>query len=297
MKTTDTPLRGRFLVQEKLANYISWRVGGKAERMYIPADKQDLQQFIASLSINEQVFYLGLGSNLLIREGGLRGTVINLRSTVKQMNRLDDTHIYVESGVPCAHVAKFCAKQNLAGAEFLAGIPGTMGGALKMNAGAFGSDTWSLVESVETMAVGGKPLKRQADSFAVSYRSVKGIQNGCFLSAILKLNAAKQQNIQGKIKQLLAQRATTQPTKQATCGSVFKNPPDDFSARLIEASGLKGYKMGGAQISIKHANFIINTGTASALDIEQLIEYTQAEVARQQCVNLHTEVCIIGDLA
>ncbi|WP_428355450.1 UDP-N-acetylmuramate dehydrogenase [Methyloprofundus sp.] len=295
MNAINPNLRGQLLVREKLAKYTSWRVGGEAERMYIPADKQDLQYFIASLPVDEQVFWLGLGSNLLIRDGGLRGTVINLRGKVKKMELLDDTRVYVESGIPCAHVAKYCAERGLTGAEFLAGIPGTMGGALKMNAGAFGSDTWSLVESVETMQVGGELLERKADSFDVAYRSVKGVDNACFLSAILKLSTGMQLNSQEKIKQLLAQRAATQPTNQPTCGSVFKNPQDDYSARLIEASGLKGYRIGGAEVSTKHANFIVNTGTASALDIEQLIEYVQAEVAKQQGVELQTEVCIIGN--
>jgi len=295
MKATNGKLRGQILAHEKLAKYTSWRVGGDAERMYIPADKQDLQQFIASLAVDEQVFWLGLGSNLLIRDGGLRGTVINLRGKVKQMNQLDDARVYVECGVPCAHVARFCSELGLTGGEFLAGIPGTMGGALKMNAGAFGSDTWSLVESVETMIVGSESIVRNADSFEVSYRSVKGVHNACFLSAILKLSTDVDQNSQEKIKQLLAQRAATQPTNQPSCGSVFKNPEHDFSARLIEASGLKGYRIGGAEVSEKHANFIVNTGTATALDIEQLIEYVQSEVAKQHGVQLQTEVCIIGD--
>ena len=295
MNATKSKLRGQILADEKLAKYTSWRVGGVAERMYIPADMQDLQQFIASLSADEQVFWLGLGSNLLIRDGGLRGTVINLRGKVRQMKQLDNARVYVECGVPCAHVARFCAELGLAGAEFLAGIPGTMGGALKMNAGSFGSDTWSLVESVETMAVGGVAVTRKADSFEVSYRSVKGAQKACFLSAILKLSTDMDQQSQAKIKQLLAKRAATQPTNQPTCGSVFKNPDQDYSARLIEASGLKGHRIGGAEVSEKHANFIINTGTATAADIEQLIAFVQAEVVRQHGVHLQTEVCIIGD--
>jgi len=288
-------LRGRILLHEKLAKYTSWRVGGEADRMYIPADKQDLQQFITELSIEEPVFWLGLGSNLLIRDGGIRGTVINVRGKVKQMNLLGDAKVYVECGVPSAHVARFCSEHGLSGAEFLAGIPGTMGGALKMNAGAFGAETWDLVESVEMVSVGGKALQCKAGEFEVGYRTVKGAGNNCFLSAILKLRRDANQKGQEKIKKLLAQRAATQPTNLPSCGSVFRNPANDFAARLIEACDLKGYSIGGAEVSEKHANFIVNRGDATAADIEQLIEYVQSEVARKQGIELHTEVCVLGD--
>ncbi|NOR80720.1 MAG: UDP-N-acetylmuramate dehydrogenase [Methyloprofundus sp.] len=295
MITSNASLRGQLLLNEKMAKYTSWRVGGEADRMYMPADKLDLQQFIAGLSIDEQVFWLGLGSNLLIRDGGVRGTVINTRAKVKQMNLLSDVRVYVECGVPCAHVARFCSEHGLSGAEFLAGIPGTMGGALKMNAGAFGAETWNLVENVEIMPVGGKIVQRHADEFEVGYRSVKGVGAACFLSAVLKLSKGVRQGGQEKIKKLLARRAATQPTSLPSCGSVFRNPANDFAARLIEASGLKGFSIGGAEVSEKHANFIVNTGNAKAVDIERLIEYVQAEVARKQGVELRTEVCIIGD--
>ncbi len=295
MKAPSESLRGLTLSNESLAKYTSWRVGGNAERMYIPADRQDLQQFISGLAVDEPVFWLGLGSNLLIRDGGIRGTVINVRGKVKQMKLLDDTRVYVECGVPSAHVARFCSEHGLSGVEFLAGIPGTMGGALKMNAGAFGGETWNRVESVEMMPVGGKVTQKNADKFEVGYRTVKGVGNDCFLAVILKLSSNTNQAGQAKIKKLLAQRAATQPTNQPSCGSVFRNPANDFAARLIEATGLKGYSIGGAEVSQKHANFIVNTGNATAADIEQLIEYVQSEVASKQGVELHTEVCVIGD--
>ncbi|MCK5869943.1 UDP-N-acetylenolpyruvoylglucosamine reductase [Methylococcaceae bacterium CS1] len=295
MKAPSESLRGLTLSNESLAKYTSWRVGGNAERIYIPADRQDLQQFISGLAVDEPVFWLGLGSNLLIRDGGIRGTVINVRGKVKQMKLLDDTRVYVECGVPSAHVARFCSEHGLSGVEFLAGIPGTMGGALKMNAGAFGGETWNRVESVEMMPVGGKVTQKNADKFEVGYRTVKGVGNDCFLAVILKLSSNTNQAGQAKIKKLLAQRAATQPTNQPSCGSVFRNPANDFAARLIEATGLKGYSIGGAEVSQKHANFIVNTGNATAADIEQLIEYVQSEVASKQGVELHTEVCVIGD--
>ena len=295
MTASNDGLRGQFLANESLAKYTSWRVGGEAERMYIPADKDDLEQFISGLSVDEPVFWLGLGSNLLIRDGGIRGTVINVRAKVKQMNLLSDTDVYVECGVASAHVARFCSEHGLAGAEFLAGIPGTMGGALKMNAGAFGGETWNLVKSVEMMPVGGKIRQANANEFEVGYRTVKDVANDCFLSTVLRLRKNENHSGQEQIKKLLARRALTQPTNQPSCGSVFRNPANDHAARLIEASGLKGYRIGGAEVSEKHANFIVNTGSATAEDIEQLVEYVQSEVASQQGVKLHTEVCIVGD--
>ncbi|SHE20044.1 UDP-N-acetylmuramate dehydrogenase [methanotrophic endosymbiont of Bathymodiolus puteoserpentis (Logatchev)] len=287
--------KGRLLQHEPLAKYTSWRVGGEAERLYIPVDKHDLQLFLASLADDEPVFWLGLGSNVLIRDGGIKGTVINTKGKVKQMHLLDDGRVYIECGVPCAHVARFCSEHGLSGAEFLAGIPGTMGGALKMNAGAFGAETWNLVESVEMMSQGGTISSRCANEFEVSYRAVKGGAGACFLSTILKLSADIDLAGQDKIKKLLAQRAATQPTNLPTCGSVFKNPEHDFAARLIESSGLKSYAIGGAVVSEKHANFIVNTGKATALDIEQLINHVQSEVLRKQGIELQTEVCIIGE--
>jgi len=297
MISSNATFKGQLIEHEPLAKYTSWRVGGVAEKLYIPIDKQDLQLFLKSMSASEPVFWLGLGSNVLIRDGGIKGTVINTKNKVKKMHLLDDGLLYVECGVPCAHVARFCIEHGLRGAEFLAGIPGTMGGALKMNAGAFGADTWGLVESVELIAQGGQLESHSVQEFEVSYRKVKGAGNACFLSTVLKLSQGKNTEGQEKIKKLLAQRAATQPTNLPTCGSVFKNPENDYAARLIELCGLKSHKIGGAIVSEKHANFIVNLGTASALDIEQLISYVQAEVSRQQGIELQTEVCIIGDKA
>ncbi len=295
MSQLKSTLRGQLLKHEILAKYTSWRVGGAAERMYIPADKQDLQQFISGVSAKEQVFWLGLGSNLLIRDGGIQGTVINVRGKVKKVSLLHEGRVYVECGVPCAHVARFCSEQGLSGGEFLAGIPGTMGGALKMNAGAFGAETWDLVESVEMMPIGGEIVEYKAEQFEIGYRTVQGIGNDCFLSTVLKFTKDMSKDGQKKVKKYLARRAATQPINLPSCGSVFRNPANDFAARLIEASGLKGYSIGGAEVSEMHANFIINTGGAKAADIEQLINYVQREVAKQQGIELHTEVCIVGD--
>lgn len=292
-------MKGRLLNHEKLAKYTSWRVGGPADRLYMPSDRQDLINFIADLSnvngiVSEPVFWMGLGSNLLIRDGGIRGTVINTKGRLKEMRLNPDGSIYVEAGVPCAHVARFCAEQGLVGAEFLAGIPGTMGGALKMNAGAFGGETWTIVKSVDMLNSKGQIHVRLPEDFEISYRSVKGFDDEWFLAAHLSLQQGDTAESMQRIKGLLEKRAQTQPTNQPSCGSVFKNPQGDYAARLIEQTGLKGYAIGGACVSEKHANFIINTGTATAADIEALINYIQIKVMESQGVELQTEVCMVG---
>lgn len=289
-------MQGRLLLCEKLAKYTSWRVGGVADCLYIPHDKTDLIAFMQNLPSDEPILWLGLGSNLLVRDAGVRGTVLYTQGRLKGLQLLNDTTIYVEAGVPCATVAKFCAKHGLVGAEFLAGIPGTMGGALKMNAGAFGGETWDIVAQVEMLNKQAQVINRTPDDFKVSYRSVIGKDDEWFLSAQLQLNLGDTISSNEKIKALLAQRARTQPTNQPSCGSVFKNPPNDYAARLIEAVGLKGYQIGGAQVSSKHANFIINTGNATASDIETLIAYVQTQVKQQHGVTLQTEVCRVGEV-
>jgi len=287
-------MKGQLLSHEKLAKYTSWRVGGSADRLYMPFDRADLIEFVAQLPTTEPVFWMGLGSNLLVRDGGIRGTVINTKGRLKAMHRTEDGLVYVEAGVPCAHVARFCAEQGLVGAEFLAGIPGTMGGALKMNAGAFGGETWTLIKQVDMLTARGEVIIRPPQEFVVSYRSVKGVENEWFLGAFLSLSEGDTTASQQKIKGLLEKRAQTQPTNQPSCGSVFKNPDGDYAARLIEQSGLKGYSIGGACVSEKHANFIVNTGKATAANIETLINYVQAKVNEQHGVMLRTEVCMVG---
>lgn len=288
-------MKGRLLLDEPLAKYTSWRVGGPADRLYIPRDRDDLCEFIKALPDSEPLFWMGLGSNLLVRDGGIRGTVINTKGRLKTMKFAEDGSVYVEAGVPCAHVARFCSEQGLVGAEFLAGIPGTMGGALKMNAGAFGGETWTIVKSVETINGLGEVRHRKPQDFKISYRSVKGLESEWFLAAMLSLQPGDSVASQLKIKALLDKRAKTQPTNQPSCGSVFKNPEGDHAARLIEQSGLKGYAIGGACVSEKHANFIVNKGHATAAEIEALIEYVQAEVKLHQGVSLQTEVCMVGE--
>ncbi len=291
----ETAIRGRIITNAKLDKYTSWRVGGPADQMFFPADRDDLIRFLQQLPDNEPVFWVGMGSNLLVRDGGVRGTVINTRGRLKNMMVVEQNEVVVEAGVKCPVAARFCSDRGLTGAEFLAGIPGTMGGALKMNAGAFGGETWEIVESVETVDSDGNVAIRLREEYDIGYRSVKGREEEWFVSARLRLQKGDSVSSQEQIKTLLAKRAKQQPTNQATCGSVFKNPEQDFAARLIEASGLKGFCIGGACVSEKHANFIVNTGQATALDIEALIEHIKREVERLHGVVLQTEVCVVGE--
>lgn len=286
----------RLLLQEPLAKYTSWRVGGSAERFFRPRDKDDLIAFLRSLPEQEPLFWMGLGSNLLIRDGGIRGTVINTRGRLKVLCMHDRETVYVEAGVPCAHVARFCCEHDLVGAEFLAGIPGTMGGALAMNAGAFGGETWALVDRVYTVDKNGFSAVRPRHDYQIGYRSVEGHSGEWFIAARLTLDHGDGGRSRKIIRDLLAQRAKTQPTNLPSCGSVFRNPPGDHAARLIEASGLKGFCIGGACVSTKHANFIVNSDSARAADIEDLIRHVQTVVRKHHGIELILEARIVGEL-
>lgn len=294
---SDSPpcMHGELLIGQSLSQYTSWRVGGNADRIFRPRDIKGLIGFIRGLPESEPLYWLGMGSNLLIRDQGIRGTVINTRGGLSAI-RLEGPHsVYVEAGVLCPHLARFCSERGLFGAEFFAGIPGTLGGALAMNAGAFGGDTWSLVEQVLTVNRSGKCQVRHRNLFEVGYRSVIGPHDEYFVAARLNLRAGDQRESRTRIKGLLAKRLASQPLNLPSCGSVFRNPPNDYAARLIEASGLKGYRIGGAGVSEKHANFMVNHDRARAADIEALIEYVRAEVERKQGVILTPEVRIVGE--
>lgn len=290
-------LRGEMLEYEPMSRHTTWRVGGPARQYYRPADIADLAMFLRQLPDDEPLYWLGLGSNLLVRDGGINGTVIATSGRLNEIERLEQNRVRVECGVSCARVARFCAREGLAGAEFLCGIPGTMGGALAMNAGCFGGETWKLVEKVETLDHHGNLHIRSPREYRVGYRQVRGPVGEWFVAAHLALQVGDDAELQSRIKALLEQRAASQPTRLPNAGSVFRNPEGDFAARLIEAAGLKGRCAGGACVSDKHANFIVNSGGACATDIEALINEVQAEVRRQFDVCLQREVHIIGEPA
>jgi len=290
-------LRGEWRRDEPLARYTSWRIGGPADWLYTPADEDDLAGVLARLPRAEAVFWLGFGSNLLIRDGGIRGTVLSTRRALSGIEALGRGRVRAGAGVACAKLARFAAQHDLVGGEFLAGIPGTVGGALAMNAGAWGGETWPLVEVVETVDRAGRQRERPPEDFRIGYRRVEGPAAEWFVAARLVFEPGDGAAARVRIRQLLAQRSRAQPTGVKSCGSVFRNPPGDHAARLIEQAGLKGTRIGGAAVSTKHANFIVNRGDASADDVERLIDSLQREVARVARVELVPEVQVVGERA
>ncbi|MCE9639028.1 MAG: UDP-N-acetylmuramate dehydrogenase [Betaproteobacteria bacterium] len=291
-------LWGEVRRNEPMARHTSWRAGGSADRAYVPVDLEDMRLFLASLPRHEPVYVVGLGSNLLVRDGGLRGTVIFTHGALKEI-RSEGNAIYAEAGVPSPKLARFAAMHELVGAEFMAGIPGTIGGALVMNAGCYGGEAWGIVESVTTLDRTGQLRQRTPANYEIGYRTVKLRDGGeeWFAAARFKLPPGDGVKSRATIKQLLERRIATQPLNIPNAGSVFRNPPNDHAARLIEACGLKGSALGGAMISEKHANFIVNTGHARAADIETLIETAHSAVQEKFGIDLEREVRIIGEAA
>jgi len=300
-------INGEMRLREPMSKHTSWRAGGCAERYYIPADLRDLAVFLRDLPTDEPVYVVGLGSNLLVRDGGLRGTVVAVHAQLEELQLIEHNGsnglIYAGAGIACAKIARFAAKHRLADAEFLAGIPGTVGGALAMNAGCFGAETWQVVERVQIIDHSGNVFIRQPDDYEVGYRSIKLRQSPIvtaketewFAGGYFRLPCGDQTESRQKIKRLLARRIASQPLNQPNAGSVFRNPPGDYAARLIEACGLKGLSIGGAMVSGKHANFIVNTGNATATDIEALIMLVQNRVEQKTGIELIQEVRVIGD--
>ncbi|WP_430009000.1 UDP-N-acetylmuramate dehydrogenase [Methylophaga lonarensis] len=289
-------LRGELKLNEPLAKHTSWRVGGIAQRFYQPADAEDLATFLSQLPENEALMWLGLGSNLLVRDGGFAGTVIASAGTLQAIE-IEGNQVSAEVGVYCSKLAKQAAKAGLAGGAFLAGIPGTLGGALAMNAGAHGSETWDFVYELTTVDRSGTLRQRPKTDFKVSYRHVQAPEGEWFVAAKLLFTQGDSQQEQALIRDLLKKRNASQPTNQPCAGSVFRNPPGDYAGRLIEVSGLKGLRVGGASVSEKHANFIVSDVNASAEDIETLIHLVQQKVEMQHGVKLVPEVHIVGERA
>lgn len=310
-------LRGTLRSNVAMSRHTSWRAGGYAERVYQPADLADLIVFLRTLPADEPVIAVGLGSNLLVRDGGLHGTVLLLHAALTEMRIEADGSIYAQVGVSGAKLARFAAKHNLMGAEFFAGIPGTLGGMLAMNAGCYGSETWSVVKNVQTLMRSGKLLEREPDDYEIGYRhvvlqkrdeylehndvrisnSLPFHQEEFFVGAKLRMPAGDGGISRREIKSLLSKRIASQPLNLPNAGSVFRNPPSDYAARLIEQCGLKGLQIGGARVSEKHGNFIVNMGSATAADIENLINEVRASVQQKTGICLHPEVRIIGEYA
>ncbi len=290
-------LLARQRCNEPMSRHSTWRAGGPAEFYFRPTDRAELIAYMQALPAATPIHFIGLGSNLLVRDGGLRGAVIAVQDALGGWQDLGAGRMYAGAGLACTVFARHCVRLGLGPAEFFAGIPGTIGGALKMNAGAFGGETWDRVESVEVINRQGEITTRRPDAYEIRYRHtalLTGPAEEWFSGAQFRFDTHFDTSME-KMRGLVNQRKQTQPLGLPSCGSVFRNPPDDHAARLIEAAGLKGYAIGDAVVSEKHANFIINTGSASAADIENLIEHVQAEVLAQHGVRLQREVHILGD--
>lgn len=293
-------LPGQLLADESMAKHVSWRAGGPAKRAYVPNGLKDLADFLRALPPGEPVCFVGLGSNLLVRDGGFDGSVVLMHDTQAHMS-FEHGLVYAEAGAASPKLARFAALQGYEGAEFLAGIPGTIGGALAMNAGCYGSETWPCVARVQCIRRDGSVIERLPADFDIGYRHVQLKTGGklgedeWFVGAYFRFSKGNSEQARARIKTLLDQRAASQPLNLPNAGSVFRNPPDDHAARLIEACGLKGYGIGGARISEKHANFIVNPrGQAKAADIEALIAHVRATVQERFGITLVTEVRIVG---
>jgi UDP-N-acetylmuramate dehydrogenase len=288
--------RAGVLSREPMSRHTSWRVGGAADLYFKPTSVQELTAFLARLPSTMPIHWVGLGSNLLVRDGGLRGAVIATSGLPRLLERVGDLQVRAGAGLACMLLARACVRWQLGPAVFFAGIPGSIGGALAMNAGAFGGETWQSVESVETVDRHGTIRTRARDVFTVGYRSVRGVEGEWFLSALFRFERDPVTTTAG-LKKMMARRSESQPLGEPSCGSVFRNPSGDFAGRLIEAAGMKGARIGGAVVSDKHANFIVNTGHATARDIELLIDKVRAEVAAKFGVTLEPEVRIVGEPA
>ena len=284
-----------ILKNESLNKYNSWRVGGTADALYTPKDLEDLKMFLKNENYLKPLTFIGLGSNILVRDGGIRGTVIVMHAALNNIQFTEDG-VYAEAGNTCAKLAKNLAKEHYVGEEFFAGIPGTIGGALAMNAGCYGSETWNFVTKVNMIDAQGNIVSRLKEDFKISYREVVKPKNDeWFIGAWFNFEKDMSANPENKIKEYLNHRKNTQPLNWPTAGSTFRNPKDTFAAKLIEECGLKGFRVGNAEVSDKHANFIINLGNASAKDIENIIDYVESEVFKQKGIKLEREVKILGD--
>src|SRR5210317_700699 len=293
--TRMSDVQGELRYDEPMSRHTSWRVGGPAEVFFIPSSIADLSAFLAGLDSDTPIFWHGVGTNLLVRDGGLPGVVISATKILRQLERIDEFVVRAGAGVPCTQLARQCIRWGLGPSEFFAGIPGTVGGALAMNAGAHGGETWERVESVRTIDRNGEIHKRLPVDYTVGYRSVVGPANEWFIEGIFRFEPDVAPSTE-TMQTMLERRKTTQPLGLPSCGSVFRNPEDDYSARLIEAAGLKGHRIGGAEVSTKHANFIINRERASATDIEALIEHVRKTVFGVHGVELVHEVRIVGEV-
>ena len=281
-----------IILNESLSRYTSWKVGGPADIYFTPNDRNELSHF---LKLNDgSITWLGNGTNILVRDGGVKGVVISTRKSFNKIELMDKSSCKVEAGISCFELAMYATKNNLGPAAFFSGIPGSIGGALTMNAGCFGSETWEFVRSVEVIDRNGEIYHLDPKEFSISYRSVSFPFPLWFLSCDMVFPDRGVTTVE-ELKILRDSRLERQPLTENTCGSVFKNPDGNHAGDLIERSGLKGFRVGGCAVSEKHANFIVNDKGATARDIETLIKHIQNTVKDRFGIDLDTEVRIIGE--
>lgn len=287
---------GTYTLQEPLSKHTTWKIGGPADVMVEPKGKEEIAQTIRLLNeLGIPWIVIGRGSNMLVSDKGFRGVVINTEKGLNYIH-VNDNRITTGAGYSFIKLSVQASKAGLSGLEYAGGIPGTVGGAVYMNAGAHGSDVSRILESAEIVLETGELVTYNVEEMQFAYRhSVLHEQRGIVVEATFRLEPGNREEIAAVFAANKERRLRTQPLAAASCGSVFRNPPRDYSARLIEEAGLKGYSVGGAEVSTMHANFIVNTGQATASDVLTLIGHIQQMISSKYNVELITEVLVVGE--
>ena len=287
-------VRGKLLLNEPLAPYTWFRVGGAADALFIPADAEDLAAFLKALDPAAPVTVLGVGSNVIVRDGGVEGVVIRLAGRPWAQITTDGDTITAGAGALDSMVAKASAKAGIAGLEFYAGIPGTIGGALTMNAGCYGAETKDVLVSAWGLTRAGERVDYALADFGYTYRHSQAPADIIWVEATYRGTSDAPEAVAARIAEITSRRETTQPIREKTGGSTFKNPPGHSSWKLVDEAGWRGKLHGGAMFSPLHANFMINTGEATAADLEGLGEAVRADVKARTGIDLQWEIKRIG---
>jgi UDP-N-acetylmuramate dehydrogenase len=300
-------MRGRRYASASMARYTSLRVGGPADLLLIPADVDEVRAIVAwGTAQGVPLTWLGNGSNLIVRAGGIRGLVVSLHDALshvsaqapfheQDMHLGDVVRVRVGAGVALTRVLHVVIRDGLKGLSFAVGIPGTLGGAVVMNAGTDVGAIWDVVECVRLLLATGEMVEVRPEEVVVGYRFAALPEHSVVLGATLRAERANSLEVQEEVRQLYRCRRESQPLSYPNAGSIFKNPPGERAGHLIDELGLKGYRMGDAQISVKHANFIVNCGQASVMDVLALIDYVKCQVLVHTGIFLEEEVCIVGE--